>query len=397
MKRRDRPSRLASVGASLLLLPVLLAASCLPKAPQKTELMQQVIAADRTTTQLRLEAHAFGDRFAGLVEQAADEIIARTDDPEVMRNAILWKANAIPACHRAVLQYDPLAALIDAWVLTLQMEAFFETGAGRTAFGPHQAIALDVTKTLIAEARELARSLEFIKRENASRNIFDWVREHPLESMAFNRVSPSSELASLVMASPRGVGEVMGSLDEGIADLADRSAIYARYLPRQLRWEGQLIADEILEDPRVAGPLASVAGIEKSIDRTAGGIEELPQRVITETGPLLDLVRDERAILTAFVERQRLETLAFAQQERITLTETVRAEREATLAMLHDERVDTLDRLESLVEATHDRSLESVGGLIDRVLWRATLYAGGLLILLGALAVAGLRILGFGR
>lgn len=386
--------------ALAVLLPLLLfAAGCFPSAPKRTELMKEAIGDDRTIGQMRLEAHAYADRFAAVVEAAADEIIEGTEDPAIIRNAMLWKTNAIPACHRAIFQYDPLAALIDAWALTLQMKELFETGAAHDAFGDRQRIALEATDRLIAEAEQYARKIEFVPdwQKGAGRNLREWTADHPIGSLSFNRVSPSAELASLVPGGKRGVGAVMGSLDQGIADLSDRSAIYARHLPRQIRWQGEMIVNELLAEPRVSQALEDLGGLDDSLTRVADTIDQLPSTLVSGVDPVLSGLREERDGLTAFVDEQRLDTLGFLRQERVVLLDALRAEREATLAMLQAERIDTLDRLETLVETTRHQSLERLGELIDRALLRGALYAGCLLLLVGFLGLVGLRVLGFAR
>ena len=66
--------------------------------------------------------------------KAADQIQSQTKDPQVQRNALLWKINAISACYRAALVEDPLLGYVDVVILCRQMEIFFTTGPGRNSF-----------------------------------------------------------------------------------------------------------------------------------------------------------------------------------------------------------------------------------------------------------------------
>src|SRR5262249_3711069 len=89
-----------------------------------------------TENQVRLRLRATLHPMCGAVEQAADEIIASTDDRAVKLAALTWKCDAIPALREALFQPDVATAALDTLVLCIQMGDFFETGAGKKALGP---------------------------------------------------------------------------------------------------------------------------------------------------------------------------------------------------------------------------------------------------------------------
>ena len=63
--------------------------------------------------------------FSQTVEIAADSILRQTSERDVARNALIWKAYAVPAIYRSATLPDPLMAWIDSRVLTYQMRDYF--------------------------------------------------------------------------------------------------------------------------------------------------------------------------------------------------------------------------------------------------------------------------------
>jgi hypothetical protein len=78
-------------------------------ARKDTALMRDA-GIDVSITEYKLKLREFGYRFAGIVELSADEIISKTSDNEIKKQALLWKIFAIPAVIRSLSMNDPLAA-----------------------------------------------------------------------------------------------------------------------------------------------------------------------------------------------------------------------------------------------------------------------------------------------
>jgi hypothetical protein len=139
------PIRAAALGLTLLLV---LAGGCSTKGPRQTPIMRQVGGVEVSSNELRVFIRDTSDRFAGVIEVSADEIIAGTDDPQVRYNALIWKSRAIPVGFDAVFQSDPLVAVLDSWAFAEQLRQYFTTGAGKDLFGDQQPIAIRATDLL---------------------------------------------------------------------------------------------------------------------------------------------------------------------------------------------------------------------------------------------------------
>ncbi len=50
-----------------------------------------------TPKELRIRLNSLAERFAGIIEEIADQILSETTSVDVRRNTLLWKMNSIPA------------------------------------------------------------------------------------------------------------------------------------------------------------------------------------------------------------------------------------------------------------------------------------------------------------
>ena len=308
IKNHLLPTRLALVVATASGLIALAGCSTTPKPlPLTSELSRQ----DVTTAQINYQLFDFVTRFSRGVEQAADQIANDSPDATARRNALLWKLYAIPACYLATEHSDPLAMLVDLWALCVQQTAYFESGAGKDLFGRQQTVAIHASRKLESEISGMATNL--VKPEAlapARKEIIQWANEHPLEDHLFARSSIVTMLAEAFPDRPAGIFQTLNTVQGELADLKGRLALHADVLPRQARWQAELLADQ------AAGPLVGAQ--------------------MTNAFRMIALERE--AILTA-INRQRIETL-----------EVLRAERVAALQSVSDQRVATLEETRKIMK-----------------------------------------------
>jgi len=213
-------------------MSVVFFSSCLPKIKQQTGYMEEA-EIDIGAYELRLRMNEFANSFAGIVEFSADQIISDSDDPQIDRKALLWKMRAIPAGFKAAFAPDPLLALIDSWVLCKQMVIYFEEGPGKNSFGKWQYIAIDASKKLESEVKEIAkRSAEKIKVSEADKEFDAWARENPIESPLFVRKSALDFEAEFLGKEKFDLARSFQTVNEGMNDLRNRMSVYTEYLPK---------------------------------------------------------------------------------------------------------------------------------------------------------------------
>jgi len=371
--------------------------SCMT-TPKKTAFMKQANIVDVSTSKLRVKVHGFATHFAAVVEETANQIEVTTPDKQTRIDALLWKMHAIPVGYVAAMQNDPLAALIDVWVLCRQMRVFFETGAGRERFGEQHPLVVQASRQLEAEAEALARSIaRDPKMPEAHAAIAQWVEENPIESLLFGRDSPTSTLADLVAGEKRGAFAVVGSLGESVADLSSRFTIYAEVLPKMARWQAKLLIEQIVGEEELGEAvlaLNSLTALEAQVADAMLLVDDLPGLVSTERELILSTLQAERAILTRFIEEQRLETFEFVQGERAAALHTLHDERVATMEELRLERAAIMADIRVISDEMIDEARLRGEELIDHLVWRlAQLFAALALVagVFGLIAVLLLR------
>jgi hypothetical protein len=374
--------RRAAVGAGLLACAIT-AAACAPKAARRqTESMEKTGAVSVSAVALRARVDDLAERLAGRIEETCDRIRREARDPVVRRRALTAKIEAIPALFTAAYRVDPFAAALDVWALAFQLSQFVE-GEGRDYFGPQQpllgALARDVLADADAVVRGIAIGPDAYARARAK--VEDWARAHPIERNFTARPSLASSMAEL--RSERDAFVAVGAATETLENVSQRLNTYAAQLPKQARWQAELLAEDMTIEPAVAGALGDVHEIGEAARRASALMDQTPGLVAAASSPLREMVVAERRAVLAAVDGQRVQTLQFATAERLAVLAALREERIATLAALRGERVEILKELDAIKSRGVDSAVVGLEQVVDYALWRV---AGvlALLIALGA-------------
>ena len=120
-----------SIVFSFLVICLIMAIVGCKSTAEKSTMMKQLNVKNVTSQELEVRINEFATHFAHAVEASADEIMSRTTDSSIRRQALIWKIYAIPACKAAATAADPLMAFIDTWTFVVQMSDYFETGGGK--------------------------------------------------------------------------------------------------------------------------------------------------------------------------------------------------------------------------------------------------------------------------
>jgi len=328
---------------------------------RQTEMMEQSETIKISTLELTNRLYLANFRFSDIVENAADEIMKKSDDPLIRQNALSWKMNAVPAVQEAIFQIDPYAALIEISTLSIQMELFFTEGSGHDLFGPWQPIAIDASRKIQKELIEVwkkANQSSELKETNQTA-LYRWAVANPIENLSFSHRSISDTLVSFYSDVDIGLQESIGGLALGMHDIKERLTFYAATLPKQARWQAEYLINEKLE----------AAEIEKSLDnftRITDVIEKSPQ----------------------MINDLQVSTLAELTKERIAVLESIRKERIAVLEDINRQRFETIKDFETIMTNLSAQVLaqtsDSAQSVIDHFFWRLAqlLLAGGVLAVL---------------
>jgi hypothetical protein len=376
------------------------------RAPEKTGNLPSaaILEGGITADQLRLLDNQYVMEFSGRVERTADEMIAGATNLEVRHNALLWKINAIPAAFQAASHADPITAHVDLAVLVNQMLYFFDTGPGSDLFGVYQPLAVQasldlrerlrtIEALLVASEEDIEAARDFIQRH---------VREHPLENIYFSRASIVPKYVAAVRERKRGLFEVVGDVTETLEGLNALLAVYAEYLPKQGRWQAELMLAEVPERALLPHFSENFESITRSTDRLSKTLEQIPDLIREERATVLEEIDRERIAALKAISEERIAVLnaireertsfqEFVKEERATVLEAVSTERKAAIEeaaeLVRSEREIVLKETAVLVEKTTDSAAGHAEKLIDHLMWRVL----QLLALVGAaIAVLGL-------
>jgi hypothetical protein len=352
------------------------------------------LSADYDPDVLRARLNEYVVDFGASVERTADRIARETDDPEIRRNALMWKLNATLAMRKAGFRLDPIYACIDAWTLAAQMEDFLTTGAGSTLFGPLQPEAVGTSVRLHDEMREIARGIA-AEPADADRweagAIETWAAGDPITDLAFARESATSRYAELV---DRGTGVAghVANLDERLSILSTQARLYLGDVSKILRWEAELMRRDLLGDAELEDVVESVGRLADEANRATDVAEVMPVLLSDERAVILDEVDRQRALLAEeigdqlstvieAVAAERLDILENIAEQRIHTLDWLGEEREVLVEFVHAEVAGMLDRIESTVGSTiarTDRELEQLADIV--VIRLAMLIAAGLVL-----------------
>jgi len=326
--------------------------------------------------QARLKMRSLVGPMCGEIEQTADQIAAQTADPAVRRAAIRWKIEAVPTLSAALFQPEPMTAVLDTWVFFNQMADFFETGVGKKQLGDSAPVAVATCRRLeqeiadvfaaMTESGDVSRVRAFAK---------SWAAAHPIRYAIPNRETALGRALEREVPWTWSTGEAVADITTSVDDLNRKLDVYSDHLFRQVRWEGELLGDDLkLADvpPLAERTAQSVEKAATALDRIAPSFERVA--TVAEGAPAL-LTSERTAAFDGF-GRELTRTIAFLQQERIEALKQITAERIAA--------VGDLTHTMSEERKALDQDIERVGlELVDHAAWRLAELVAATLACLG--------------
>ncbi len=259
-------------------------------------------------------------RIGLLIEVACDSILDLSDDHEVEQNARQWRSYAIPGIRHALSFSDPATATLDGWAFAIQQKKYLTTGEGRLMFGPQQGIAIRAA-AIIEEL--FAAGHPFEDGGEAFRvRIQDWADSHLIKNDFFERESLIPSLKALNINQGESVGSSVGEIANDLRDVSNRLSLYTAQLPREIRWQGEYLLEELQVENRLDSLNALVSGMVEAVDQLTKtmndgelivdvhGLRELREDILL----LKQQISTERELLMADVNRQRVETMREAER-----------------------------------------------------------------------------------
>jgi hypothetical protein len=333
-----------------------------------------------STHQLRVLLNDFVLRSATRIEADADHILAQSDDPAIRRNALRWKINAIAAGYRAGFHKHPLASYVDLSILNKQMSQLFTSPAGHSLFGPWQPVAVSACEDLERQLGTIQEAIgaDLPLNEQFARN---FAAEHPVADLYFDRESLAARYIDEVREPGGELIEAVSHLQQDLNDFKRLARTYAEHLPKQARWEAELMLMDAAQTTVVRQPLQDLSRTSEAISRIAGVSEQLPELVERERDILRDVARSERQAVMEELDTMRRTSFEKLELEREILLDAARAERQAVSSQLERHVAEAIAATEQISER---RVREAAGHgmqLVDHVFLRTTQVLASLSVL----------------
>jgi hypothetical protein len=369
---------------------LVVASACAPKtARRQTDIMEQSRKIGVSAAVLRARVNDLVERVAGRIEATADRISAETDDGAVRRRALILKIDAIPAVYAAGFRADPLAATVDVWGFAFQFRQYMDDGVGRNAFGPRQGLVQDCARQLLADADAVVKSIAIRPEhfDQARARVEGWARAHPVEFVFSSRASGGALVADL-QSDDQDVFLAVGAVSDLLENLSERLNTYAAQLPKQARWQAEMLVMGMAGELGLAGALGDVHDLGTAARRATDLLSDVPGLL----GSQRDVLAAERRAILENIHSQRAHTLEFMTAERLAIVAAAREERTALAAALRQERIETLIEVDAIRRRAVDSMLAGIKDLVDYTLWRVAVLTFCLMLAAATLGAIAFRL-----
>jgi hypothetical protein len=233
----------------------------------------------------------YSGQFAARVGGTADEIHAGTRDLNVRKRTLLWKIRMIPLVQEAAFSSDAREGYLSVLTLAVIMRQYLVEGDGRDVFAAQQPVAVSAARELEEEARRLGT--EFLapsEVERVGREVEEFARRRPIRGREFDvqgahlalaEVHTSRTLAWVVNLpmTPFRALEGVSSGAQAIHEFNQTAVAFSRIvegLPRQLRWQSELLLYDVEDREALVQGLASFQSLAESAARASAALEAVP-------------------------------------------------------------------------------------------------------------------------
>ncbi|OEB87517.1 chemotaxis protein [Vibrio parahaemolyticus] len=287
----------------------------------------QTVPLTKQELNMRILTREYALQFFAQVEQAADVLQEQYDPNDKVNQSyvLLWKINAEEGLQAAAYQVSPMAALIDTWVFTHQMNQFYATGAGRDIFATDE--AKQVSAHLANEVDQLAQSL--LKKEVYDKTklfVADFVKQYPFADLSMIRTPAYRAWLEANQISEEDAVTTLGTMPEALGDVSDRLSLVSEQTPKIMTWKAQLLAlNSSASIEKVNAALNSLQvtadSIRDFIDNNPEYMRYLAEQMAVELQPLVDDIdqKTEARLSQLGEERQALEEMVARERQEIAL------------------------------------------------------------------------------
>jgi hypothetical protein len=260
---------------------------------------------------LQVDLQRYADEYAGRTTAALDEYARRIGTAEARSQALRWKVSVGTATVTIATGPNAQANLLDFVALATVTRTALEEVWIKTTNGPAFEPWLGVSRSLETDAWNLTRGILNAEQQQELRDaIRHWWDMNPDGHMSF--FARPEEFGSLIRKTgqesvrPGSVFAIVGldptaGLDPAVREVtrtrlfAERAMFMAQRMPFLVRWQVELLTDQLLRQDQIKRMLTNTTSLTESADRISRAAEsasetaaELPDRVTAERKALLE-------------------------------------------------------------------------------------------------------------
>jgi hypothetical protein len=262
------------------------------------------------------------------------------------------------------------------------MTAYSERPTVKNQLGEFQPLFADTLKRMDGEMEQLVlTAAPSANVPDLRQRIGAWAAAHPIQASLTGRRSADAELIQQADHELGALGSLK-ALQEGLGDITARLDSYNTYLPKQARWQAELLLSDVADDPRISAAAHNLAVVSGALDKASNTVEHMPELADQARSALLADVEGQRLAAQSFLQGERLQAfdsltqeredaLAGLRNERLAATADLRGERQIVLDSLHNQEVAMMNDMHALSEQTAKDFDARSRGLIDHLFWRA--------------------------
>lgn len=257
-----------------------------------------------TQEDLRDEVTFVAGRFVTSVISTSDEIMSSSRDPEIRRRALLWKSRIVPLIENAEVLSDPKRGYLALYALALSQRDYLEVGAGRELFGDAQPVAVEAAHAIVDDIVAVGRRFltpeqqarlesetEAVVAGNPIRGVF---AVETLPAMV-NGLTPGGQF-DWIVAYPLAPFRAAEGVESGARAIREFNVTAQRFsqvvatMPKQLRWQAELLAFELEARPTVETTRQALDSIAASAAEFARIADRLPADLRAELAVLVEQI-----------------------------------------------------------------------------------------------------------
>lgn len=198
MLRRDHhtkiPMRATQWFCYMLCCLMLLALGCVSGgSTRKASTVKTTKNVESSVPELSSRNQSLLALYSAEVETAADKVILESPSPEARRQALVWKAEAIPVMQTSLLNTDPVAAVLDTWAFIFQMN--MERPALKRTLGEFYPVVVETLKKMDAEMeRVVLLGAPTANVADLRQRVSTWADAHPVQASLAGRQSADADV-----------------------------------------------------------------------------------------------------------------------------------------------------------------------------------------------------------